>query len=290
MHKTRWKRVLQVGSLSIAAALAVAAAVGWTRFTQRAQRVYQVVPAQLALPSDRAALAHGDHFAHTLGGCAECHGDDFGGKVMSDDFAMRLVAPNLTQGVGGAVHSYETHDWWNAIQHGVDRSGHSLLVMPSSALRQFSAADIAAVIAYLRSVPPVDRDLGHSRVKPVGAILLGLTQADVLSAEDLPPLPPPAAAPQGGETRAYGEYLSTACRGCHGGDLRGGKTVQPGEPVSADISPQALAGWEFASFERALRQGIGRDGRVLSAAMPWRATRGLTTEEMRALWMGLRQE
>jgi hypothetical protein len=48
--------------------------------------------------------------------------------------------------------------------------------------------------------------------------------------------------------------------------------------------------WEFANLERALREGIGHDGRVLDAAMPWRSMKNLSNDELRALWLGLQQE
>lgn len=290
MNKSRWKRALLVLSSAAALMLMAAAGLGYWRFAQRKTRVYSPPSTQVALPTDEQAIAHGAHFARTIAGCAECHGDDFAGRVLSDDFAMRLVASNLTPGAGSAVQRYQEHDWWNAIVHGIGRDGRSLLVMPSAHLRTFSASDLAAVIAFMRTVPGVDRDLGRSSVKAMGAVVLGLAGAPVFSAEGLESIPQPTEAPTQGETLAYGRYLSGACRGCHGADLRGGLTVQPGAPVSADISPQALASWRFTTFERALRQGVARDGHVLSDAMPWRATRGLSDEEMRALWLGLRSE
>ena len=80
------------------------------------------------------------------------------------------------------------------------------------------------------------------------------------------------------------------CRGCHGPELRGGIVIRPGAPPSGDISPRAMAAWTYTDFEEALRRGKGRNGRTLDPAMPWDATRGLSDEEMRALWLGLRQE
>lgn len=290
MPKTRWKRALLLASGVAGAVLMTATGVGSWRFAQRESRVYRTPPAPLEVPVSEQAVAHGAHFARTIAGCAECHGEDFGGRILGDDAVMRLVASNLTPGAGSAVRGYQDNDWWNAIVHGTGRTGRSLLVMPSAHLRTFAATDIAAIIAFVRTLPAVDRELGVSRVKPLGAVLFGLAGAPVFSAEGLAKAPPATAAPAPGATRDYGEYLTGACRGCHGADLRGGLTVQPGAPVSADISARAMASWDYATFERALRQGVGRDGHVLSDAMPWRATRGLTADEMRALWLGLRSK
>jgi hypothetical protein len=72
--------------------------------------------------------------------------------------------------------------------------------------------------------------------------------------------------------------------------LRGGIVLHPGSPPSADISPAVVSNWVFATLERALREGRGSDGRVLDAAMPWRSMKSLSNDELRALWLALRQE
>jgi hypothetical protein len=49
-----------------------------------------------------------------------------------------------------------------------------------------------------------------------------------------------------------------------------------------------LVGWSYEAFEAALREGKRRDGSELSPAMPWQATRGLSDDEIQALWLALR--
>src|SRR5687768_5831373 len=127
MRKTRWKRALLTASGIAAALLLTAVGVGFWRFAQRESRVYRRQPPPLEVPVSGQALAHGAHFARTIAGCAECHGDDFGGRVLGDDAVMRLVASNLTPGAGSAVRGYQDNDWWNAIVHGAGRNGRSLL-------------------------------------------------------------------------------------------------------------------------------------------------------------------
>ncbi|HTU62874.1 MAG TPA: hypothetical protein VMF89_30650, partial [Polyangiales bacterium] len=117
MKKTWWK----YAAGTAATLLLTAAVAGILRFEQRATRIYQGAQSQLELPVGEQALARGEHFAQTIAGCSECHGADFGGKVMGDDVMMRLVASNLTRGAGSAVRDYEPGDWWNAIVNGRDR-------------------------------------------------------------------------------------------------------------------------------------------------------------------------
>ncbi len=273
--------------------------IGYARFASRRDRTYSPGLARLSAvrraPSDAAAVARGDHLAHTLAGCASCHGDDLGGRTMSEDVMLRISAPNLTRGAGSGVVGYTEEDWLRAIAHGVGRSGRSLLVMPSRELASFADTDLAALIAYLRSLRPVDRTLAPTAVSPVGAVVLGLTAAPIFSAEEIAHTEVTEdarahEAPPAGPTRAYGEYLANVCRGCHGADLRGGIVVHPGAPPSAELSPKAMAAWTHPAFVRALREGKKRDGSTLDAAMPWDATRGLTDDELRALWLALRRE
>lgn len=237
-----------------------------------------------------AALARGEHLARGIAGCAVCHGSDFGGRVFADTPLFRAVAPNLTRGRGSGVHGYTERDWSNAIVHGVGRNQRSLLLMPSKELASLADEDVAAMIAFFETVPPVERAPGVSAVTPLGQIVIGLVGIPLFSAESVEHGARRATAPVTAPTREYGTYLLNVCRGCHGQDLRGGIVIHPGAPPSADISPSAVSHWEFATFERALREGKGRDGRVLDDAMPWRVLKNLTDDELRALWLGLRQE
>jgi len=278
-------------ALGLAVAVLVVAAFGNRRFSARRDHVYPVALQAHVIPTDNETVARGDHLAHTLGGCVHCHGDDLGGRVMASDAVMNLVAPNITRGDGSVTRDFGPQDWQRAIEHGVHRDGRPLLVMPSEELRNLSPPDIAAMIAYCRSVPPVDRALPRASATAFGTVVLGLTSAPVFGAERIDhgehrsrPVTEP------GQTKPYGTYLTTMCRGCHGPQLRGGIVIAPGAPPSRDISPPAMAAWTYADFEGALRRGKGRDGRALDPAMPWDATKGLSDDEMRALWLGLRQD
>ena len=62
----------------------------------------------------------------------------------------------------------------------------------------------------------------------------------------------------------------------------------PSWPAAANLTQHAagLAGWTFEDFEKALTQGVAKDGRTLrepmSHALP--ATRAMTPTERKALW------
>lgn len=283
-------RYLRGSLATVAVVMSLSCFAGWLRFRARNIRTYALSSEMHPFERTAARLAHGEHLARGLAGCAECHGADFGGRIFADTPLFRAVAPNLTPGKGSAVRGYTERDWSNAIVHGVRPSGRSLLLMPSKKLGSFDEADVAAMIAFLQTLPPVDRAPGVSHVSSLGRVVIGLLGIPIFSAENVDHGARRAAAPESAATREYGSYLINVCRGCHGPDLRGGIAVHPGSPPSADISRAAMSDWSFADFERALRTGKGRDGRVLAEAMPWRSMKDLSDHELRALWLGLRQE
>jgi cytochrome c553 len=288
--RMNWKRIGGGALVLVMAAAAVVIAVGRARWQARQDRKYLAPALMLPIERDPDTVARGKHLASTLGGCTACHGADLGGRVMEDGPVLRLVGPNLTTGQGSAVAGYEDRDWARAIVHGLNRSGRSLLVMPSRELRGFSDQDVAAMVAYMQSLPPVNRVLPPSGASFLGGVVIGLLGLPVFSAEQIDYRTPRPQAPPPGPNRYYGAYLLTACRGCHGSELRGGIRHGPDRPPSADISPGAMTTWDYASFQRALRDGKRRDGSDMSPAMPWQATRGLKDDELRAIWLALRAQ
>ena len=97
-----------------------------------------------------------------------------------------------------------------AIREGVDHGGRTLVIMPSQVYRNFSDADVQALVAYLRSQPAVDNPQPARNLNVLAALFLG-TGMFPISAQ------PPAgsvAAPPAGPTAAYGKYLISSVGGC----------------------------------------------------------------------------
>jgi mono/diheme cytochrome c family protein len=248
----------------------------------RERRTYAVEIAPLSVPGDAATLERGRHLVAAVGGCRDCHGIDLGGQVLEDNFFLgRVVAANLTRGRGGLPSDYTDVDLARAIRHGVRRDGRSVIIMPSQDFQALTDSDLAAIIAYLRTVAPVDRVLSGSSIGPVGRVM-HVTGMPVLPAEIVDHGAKPAM-PAAGVTAAYGEYLATVggCRGCHGPGLAGGAGHAPGPNITAG----AIGAWTDADFRRALREGRRPDGSPISDDMPWKVFRGMTNDEIAALWL-----
>lgn len=278
----RWLRWLGYGLGAVAALLVLAIAALYAYTSTRIGRTYRVPETSVRAATDSASLARGRHLVDAITKCQECHGDDFGGKVMADSRMFgRLVASNLTTGRGG-LQGYTDADFERGIRHGVGRDGRALIFMPAEAFAPLSDADLAAIIGYVRTMPPVDREVPGPRVGPIArALYLGgkfpLLPAELVDHDARP------AAPEPGVTLEYGGYLATigGCRSCHGSDLAG-----TGDPSAPDITPARLGGWNEADFFRAMREGRRPDGTIIAPEkMPWVRSGRMTDDEMRATWM-----
>jgi len=80
------------------------------------------------------------------------------------DLPGRIVAPNLTpdKETGAATRTDDV--FARAIREGVGRDGRGLFpLMPYVNFREFSDEDIASIVVYLRSRPPLHHELPQDR-------------------------------------------------------------------------------------------------------------------------------
>jgi mono/diheme cytochrome c family protein len=243
----------------------------------------------VAVPTDIASVQRGQHLAAAVATCIDCHGPTLGGTVFVDDPALgRVVAPNLTRGRGGVGTTLSDADFVRALRHGVDPSGRPLLIMPSDDYAHFSDSDLGAIIAYVRSLPPVDNVLPGSELRALGRVLFAAGQLPLQAADNIDHLAPRPPAPQLAVTPEYGQYLASnaGCPSCHGPGLSGGKIPQapPDALPAANITPAGIGNWTEAEFIKALRTGMRPDGRVLSTFMPWPFYAQMTDDELKAIW------
>ena len=290
------KRLLKwlgIGLACLLGILLLSGAVVYGLTEKRLRKSYAVDPQPVSIPTDAAGIARGKRVA-TIRGCVECHTPTLGGQVFIDEPPIGLLyASNLTRGRGGIGAQYTDQDWVRAIRHGVGPDRKPLLFMPSHEYHVLSDADLGALIAYLKSAPPVDRVPTKNTVGPIGRVLFLKGDLPLVPAEriDHAAQRPPPPAP--GPTVAYGAYLATTCTGCHGDGLSGGKI--PGTPPDFAIPPNITADpatgigkWTERDFVTAMRNGIRPDGRRLEPDMPWPLFSQMTDEELRALWLHLR--
>jgi mono/diheme cytochrome c family protein len=167
-----------------------------------------------------------------------------------------------------------------------------LKIMPSQDYDNLSDADLAAVVAYVKSVPPVDNELPASSVGPMARALMVAGKFPMLHAEKIDHARQHVAAVTPAVTADYGKYLANiGCAGCHGPSLAGGPIpgTPPDWPPAANLTPSGnLKSWTEADFRRLLREGKRPDGTPVNPIMPWKAMGKMTDEEIAAVWLYLR--
>ena len=241
----------------------------------------------LAIPSDSASIARGAHLANVLP-CGQCHGPDFGGNVFADagPFGL-LVGPNLTRGRGGPNPPLSDAEWERAIRHGVRRDSTGLLIMPSEVFHAIADVDMAPMIAYLKQLPPVDREVQPTKLRIVGRMVLGVGQ--LKTGADLAPRTAHVASVDPTPAVDYGRYLVSiaGCAACHGQSYSGGPGV--GGAPTPNITPTGIGHYTEEDFKRAMRTGERpRGGGKLSEAMPWKFYGRMTDAELQSIWAYLK--
>jgi hypothetical protein len=274
-------------------------------------------PLAVKAPSTPEAIERGRYLTHHVAGCVGCHSDvdvskpgepiiegrtgagrDFG---EFEGFPARLRARNLTPDKETGIGAVSDGEMLRAMREGIGFDGRALFpMMPyQTYAKALSDEDALAIIAYLRTLPPIERDVGKTEIAfPVSMFI---------RAAPRPLEKPLAAPPAASDVRARGEWLLSlcSCRDCHDGfnerrepiagrELSGGAPFPiPGKGTvyAANITSDKATGIGSYSDEdllRALTEGISKSGRLLYG-MPFVYYRGMTEEDKRALLVALRK-
>ena len=290
-----FKRILKwIGiGLGIVVVLAlVAVGVMYFRGQSRFNQTYAVQVENVAVPSDAASLERGKHLVTLL--CSGCHGENLAGTAFFNDPGLGTIhAKNLTSGKGGIGASYTDADFVRTLRHGVRPDGTSVFVMPSRDFHYLSDQDLGSIIAYLRTVPPVDQEWAPKQFTPMGNVLIGVGVFDnFMMADQIDHTGPRPAAPTIGVTKEYGDYLArlNGCRHCHGQQLSGGKVDDPTiNLLGPNLTPGGeLAAWSAADFINTMRTGVTPSDHHLSEVMPWKTFGSqMSDDELKAIFLYL---
>lgn len=214
-------------------------------------------PAPFAHPvaSDPAALVRGEHLVRTRG-CRGCHGEDLAGQLMWG----YAVAPNLAE----YAQEESAATFEAALRHGIGRDGRALYSMPSYNFIRMRDADVADLIAYLRSVPVVKKELPRTSL-PWRLRLDVALGNDAAMPAFLDRVPPLRRTDDPDPRMSRGEYIAmTTCNECHGFGLRADT------PWGDDAAPDlvVIASYDEAAFRRLMREGIAIADRELEMMSP----------------------
>ncbi len=257
--------------------------------SSRMNKAYDVAVEAIHIPNDPAALARGEYLVSGI--CTDCHGPDLAGEAMIEEAGIATIyAPNITPSDAGVGH-FSDVDYVRAIRHAVDPDSRGYMIMPAEVFISWSAEDLGATIAYLKSMAPSDNETPPPSLGALGRILFSAGMfGDIIPAAYIDHDRPFTEMPQIGETAEYGAYLASAyyCDMCHGPDMRGGPPPQ-NQPELGDI-PSALhaASWSTEQFITTVTTGVKPDGSQLDGErMPWESIAKINEDELTAVHLYL---
>lgn len=208
---------------------------------------------------EAAKIAHGRRLARVLD-CTGCHGDNLQGKnVTEDDPAYGdMNAPNLTL----MLADYSDADLTRLLRTGTPKDGRELWFMPAESYQFLSDADMAAIIAFLRTHQPAGTQLppirkGEGFLKEIKEGGISHSAAQTVRYRDNPP-------PDMGAEHERGRQLARmTCSGCHNGELQGYVGFTPdldiaGVYSSAELETLLTTGKGKAKPDLGLMSGISR--------------------------------
>lgn len=257
-------------------------------------------------------LARGKYLAENVSGCMFCHTPhDWGSResaiaagnlgsgeeIPLKDLPGKIFAPNITPDIETGAGTWTDDQLARAIREGVGHDGRALFnMMPYEHFRTMSDEDLASVIVYLRALPPVKHEVPKTEmIFPVKYLIRNVPQ----------PVTGPVPASDLSTPLKRGAYMTNiaGCTDCHtpmddhgqrllGLAWAGGFIVDgPGARVaSANLTsdPSGIPYYDEKMFLDVIRTGQVR-ARVLNPLMPFSFYRGMTDEDLSAIFAYVHQ-
>lgn len=180
-------------------------------------------------------IAHGKRLAIVLD-CTGCHGDKLQGYNVTTDEPDYgdMNAPNLTL----IAQQYSDDDFHRLLRDGVPKDRREFWFMPVESFQFVSAADMAAIIAYVRSFPPEGKQLPP--IKKGKGFYEDLERGFGNSVQQVARYrsdPPPGMGPKVERGRALARIT---CASCHNSALQGYEGFTPNLDIAGAYSKEEL--------------------------------------------------
>ena len=276
---------------------------------------------QMTAPTDKETVARGEYLYKYGNQCWGCHttgasdatsvpsgGREFDLTGIGPGFGF-IYAPNITPDKETGIGAWTDGEIVRSLREGLDRDGHVLFpMMPGDYYKGLADKDVLAMVAYLRSLPPVKNTVPASRLSLVAKALFALK---MIKAQ--PAITQPIVAPTPGATTEYGKYLAinaSGCSECHtprdtntgkvffdrmfaGSNFAFGGEIEdlPAEAHAPNLTPDLEAGidaWSEEQFIKAMRTGARPDGTVMLTMMPYPYYSFWTDDDLKAVYRYLR--
>ena len=177
LPKTWWLRT-PLGLLSVLLVLLIAIAI---LVQLRWDRTFDYPVQDVTVSMAAANIARGEYLYKIVSVCRACH--SAGGEENPDllpsggrkfDIAeigviyTRNITPPLETGIG----RWSDGEVIRAIREGIGKDGHFLVLMPSELFEGISDNDAQAIVAYLRSLEPLENEVPDFKPSIMGRVLL----------------------------------------------------------------------------------------------------------------------
>jgi len=260
--------------------------------------------------STAARLERGKYIADSMG-CLYCHSphdwskrdepipagmQGAGQQLPYLDLPGKIFAPNLTPDKETGAGTWSDDALARAIREGIGHDGRALFpIMPYTHYRTMPDEDLASVVVYLRSLPPVRNSLPETEIIfPVKYLIRNAPH----------PITAPVPQPDLSDPVKRGSFLVNliGCADCHtpidnhhnripGMDFSGGQIIAlpSGKVASANLTPDpsGISYYDEALFIKAMRTGnVG--ARELNDAMPWMILGKMTDQDLAAIFAYLK--
>jgi mono/diheme cytochrome c family protein len=218
------------------------------------------------------------------------------GRNWEPDLLPFVTAPNLTSDPETGIGKRTDDELARAIREGISHDGRALFpAMPYEKYRHMSDEDLASIIVYLRTVPPIRNPLPPTAVPfPLSRLINSVPQ----------PVDAPVTADLSTPEKR-GKYITTlaVCSDCHtpmddqgnynrAMEFGGGTTLHYGDlktTASANLTPapNGIPYYTEALFIETIRTGKVRS-RALNDTMPARYFRNFTDQDLKDIFAYLK--
>ncbi len=246
-------------------------------------------------------LTRGAYLVNTVMACGNCHTPmgpqgpimerALSGGLLFDTPHFKVTASNITSHATG-LGDWSDEDIKRALTEGYRPDGSALApIMPTSFYKVLTPRDLDAIVAYLRTVPPIENTVPAPQYEGAAPPAFPGAEAPILEEE------------QEADVLRRGFYLVTIahCMECHtnmeGGGLgivgAGGRPLPGpwGLAISANITSdphEGLGAWSDEEIVRAITKGLSRDERALMPPMGYGFYAGIAPEDLAAMVAYLR--
>lgn len=301
------RKLLRAGGALLGILVLCAVALAATAHA-RWDRTFAIPEPAIRASLDPEAIDRGRYLVFGPGHCSYCHTPpdqwarlDAGEEIpLVGGFELHLPlgvlrTPNLTPDAETGIGRLTDGQIARMLRHNVKASGQASI--PLMEFQDMSDDDVAAIIAYLRSVPGV-----RNPVPPSSYNMLGKGVMAMLVKPTMPNGTPPVQSPAEAATVERGAYVASAvanCAGCHsprnmadgsytGPRFSGGVMEVDGDPDQIfgvpNLTPHPRTGhivnWSEDMFVARFRAGPQYEG----SHMPWAAFARMSDTDLRAVY------